>query len=262
MEIAVKIVVLGILAGGAAWAVAVQRKGDDAGQSPAPVVRPKRRKKVNLAAILAGVAAVVGLAKVGTGGGGQGSVGSVTPSPPTGSVVSAPAGSGGAQVLLDFIARGESGGNYNIVWGGISVADRPPKALVDMTVGEVLAWQDRIDPKYNSEAAGKYQILEDTLRGLGLPSNLRFDRGGQDRAAMVLLKRRGWAGFLSGSMSIERFALSLAKEWASLPVIAPVTGSRGFTLRAGQSYYAGDGLNAASASVNGFVAALKAARGY
>ena len=68
--------------------------------------------------------------------------------------------------LLDFIANAEHGGHpdYNAVWGGIKAKDRPPKKLVEMTIGEVLDWQDMIDPHYKSEAAGRYQIMEDTLR--------------------------------------------------------------------------------------------------
>lgn len=159
--------------------------------------------------------------------------------------------------LRDFIARYESGGDYNIVWGGIRKADHPPRPLVTMTIRDVLAWQDRIDPKYNSEAAGKYQVMEDTLRGIytkaGLFGHSLFDEENQDRLADALLRRRGLDRYLSGSITTEEFANAIAREWASMPV---VTGPN-----RGRSYYAGDGLNKAHAGVSEFLAAVRSVRG-
>ena len=154
--------------------------------------------------------------------------------------------------LLDFIAKFESRGNYNIVWGGIRKQHQPPKPLVEMTVREVLAWQDRIDPLYMSEAAGKYQIMEDTLRGLyfeaGVSLDDLYDENTQDTLAIALLRRRGLDDFLALKITGQKFANSLAKEWASLPVVSGP--------KQGRSYYAGDGLNKAHASVKDFMAAV------
>lgn len=166
------------------------------------------------------------------------------------------------KTLLDFIAAHESEGAarklgisaYDVVWGGIKAKDRPPRPLTTMTIGEVLAWQDSIDRLYQSEAAGRYQIMEDTLRGLYAEADMRltdlFDRAGQDKLAVALLNRRGLSGYLSGALTAETFANNLAREWASLPV---VTGPK-----KGKSYYAGDGLNAAGVSVKPFLAAIEA----
>lgn len=167
-----------------------------------------------------------------------------------------------AKPLLDFIAKYESGGDYNIVWGGIRKADRPEK-LTEMTIGEVLLWQDSIDAKYMSEAAGRYQIMEDTLRGLYLPAGLSlgdlFNERNQDALCIALLRRRGLHQFLLGNLSVNRFCNQIAKEWASMPVVTDVKrGSR--TIRAGQSYYAGDGLNKAHADVEEFKAAVRELR--
>lgn len=155
--------------------------------------------------------------------------------------------------LLDFIAKPESGGDFNIVWGGIAKQDRPPKPLVSMTIGEVLAWQDSIDAKYQSEAAGAYQIMEDTLRGLyreaGLTVNDLFNQKNQRQLATQLLRRRGLISYLEGKITAEVFANNLAKEWASLPV---VTGAK-----KGRSYYAGDGLNKSHVSVADFLRAVR-----
>lgn len=159
------------------------------------------------------------------------------------------------KLLLDLIAKYESRGDYNIVWGGIRKKDHPPKPLVEMTVQEVLDWQDSIDRKYMSEAAGRYQIMEDTLRGLlnvvG-PDEL-YDEENQDKLAIHLMNRRGLSNFLSGKMSLESFGNNLAKEWASLPVL------RG--KKRGLSYYSGDSLNKAHVAPEEVEAVLKAVLG-
>ena len=158
--------------------------------------------------------------------------------------------------LLDFIAQPESRGDYNVVWGGIKRHHRPPKPLVTMTIGEVLAWQDSIDHLYQSEAAGRYQIMEDTLRGLyaqaGMSLGDLFDQRGQDRLATQLLKRRGLVAYQRGQITTEDFANKLAQEWASLPVVSGP--------KKGRSYYAGDGLNQAHVKVGPFLDAVRAAR--
>jgi len=157
--------------------------------------------------------------------------------------------------LLDFIAKPESGGDFNIVWGSIKTKDRPKKPLTTMTIGEVLAWQDSIDSRYMSEAAGAWQIMEDTLRGLFLPAGLSsgdlFNETNQRRLATELLNRRGLKKYLAGDIDAATFANSLAREWASLPL---VNGPK-----RGMSYYAGDGLNKSHVSPDAFLAAVIAA---
>lgn len=158
--------------------------------------------------------------------------------------------------LLDFIAKPESGGDYNVVYGGIAKKHRPKQPLVTMTIAEVLAWQDSIDALYPSEAAGRYQIMEDTLRGLwpeaGMTLLSMFNEAGQDKLATTLLRRRGLVAYMEGKISAEEFANRLAMEWASLPV---VTGPK-----KGRSYYSGDGLNKSHVSVEAFLAAVRAVK--
>lgn len=164
------------------------------------------------------------------------------------------------QKLLNFIGVYESGNDPDAVWGGIKKADRPLVPITTMTVGEVLDWQDSIDSKYMSEASGEWQFMEDTLRGLyrqaGVSLNDLFDWATQVKLATQLLRRRGLDDYLAGKMSAEKFALSLSKEWASLPVPYDIT-RNGRTIKAGQSYYAGDGLNKAHASVGGLLAVIR-----
>lgn len=158
--------------------------------------------------------------------------------------------------LLAFIAGLESGGDFNIVWGGIKKADRPKKPLTAMTIAEVLAWQDSIDKNYRSEAAGAYQILEDTLRGLwkdaGLSLASKFDEAGQKALAQALLRRRGLVSYLEGKITAETFANNLAHEWASLPLVSGKN--------AGRSVYAGDGLNKSLTKASEFLAVVKAVK--
>jgi muramidase (phage lysozyme) len=171
--------------------------------------------------------------------------------------------------LLEYIQRFESTGAtksqgvqsaYQVVYGGISTADRPLVVLTHMTVSEVLAWQDRIDPRYRSEAAGAYQVMEDTLRGLvnsgHVDPNAMFDEATQDAVALLLIERRGLSKFVAGKMSAEEFADNLAREWASFPVVRDQKGASRYVKR-GQSYYAGDGLNKAHADPDEFLNMVK-----
>ena len=127
---------------------------------------------------------------------------------------------------LDLISTLESGDDPDRVWDGIKKKDRPRK-LTSMTVYEVLQWQDSIDKFYRSEAAGLYQLMEDTLRELveqgKVDGNSLFDRVTQDYIAVVLMRRRGLSNFLKGRMSIEDFGNRLACEWASLPCVKDFT---------------------------------------
>ena len=135
--------------------------------------------------------------------------------------------------ILEMIAKHESGGDYNVMYGG----EQAP--LTKMTIGEVIAYQDYLAKQgADSTAAGKYQIIGKTMKDLSRrnpkdfgPERM-FDAEAQEWAALTLMNRRGYGKFQKGEMSDEAFALELAKEWASLP--DPSTG---------KSYYEKDGLN-------------------
>ena len=158
--------------------------------------------------------------------------------------------------LLDFIFNLEGRGDFNIVWGGIKKSDYPKRPITTMTIGEVLDWQDSIDKKYRSEAAGAPQILEDTLRGLwkeaGLQLSSLFDEKGQRKLAEALLRRRGLIAYMEGKISTETFANNLAHEWASLPLVSGP--------RKGRGVYDGDGLNKSLTKVKDFVAAVESVK--
>ena len=118
--------------------------------------------------------------------------------------------------LLNMIGQKESGGNYNIIYGGENIP------LTDMSIGEVLHYQDN-NMKNGSTAVGKYQFIRSTLeeaaRGSGLNMNDTFSPENQDKMAVFLLKRRGLDEYRSGRLSEKQFASNLALEWASLPTI-------------------------------------------
>lgn len=102
--------------------------------------------------------------------------------------------------------------------------------------------------KEASSAIGGYQFLTKTLdslkSSLKLSGSERFTPAFQDDLAIALMIRRGLMDFLRGNMNIDTFGNRMAMEWASLPVFVPTyRGKR--LVKAGQSYYAGDGLNSA-----------------
>ena len=152
-----------------------------------------------------------------------------------------------AAPLLDFIGNLESDG-YDDISGLIARHRYPAKPVTQMTIQEILDWQESIDRFQDSEAVGRYQFMEDTLRGYnndrsagpgnplyaraGLSAGSLFNPENQDKMAIVLLNGRGLNRFLNGEISREQFANNLANEWASLPL---VTGPN-----MGRSRYAGD----------------------
>lgn len=122
--------------------------------------------------------------------------------------------------VLDFIGSIEAPAGYNAY--SYYASSPPPKPLTAMTISEVLAWQERIDRTSKSEAAGRYQIMEDTLRDylvptLGLTGREIFNAKTQDRLAYALMLRRGWNP--RGSDYID-MANHLAREWAALPLVS------------------------------------------
>jgi muramidase (phage lysozyme) len=174
--------------------------------------------------------------------------------------------------LLDLISKSEGAG-YDTIFGGISRSDYPSKSLTSMTIREILDWQESIDPKYEgvavSEAVGRYQIVEDTLRGFdnnirsasgkglytraGLTLDSLFSPGNQDLLAIELLKIRGLNRFLSGDtlFGIEEFGNNLSKEWARLPIMSGP--------KAGKGRYSGQD---AKATVQEVTDALKKVKDY
>ena len=153
--------------------------------------------------------------------------------------------------LLNTIAEGESKGNYNAYFGH---AHNTKLRFTDMTVGEVLEWQEQFVAQGNpSSAVGKYQFIQPTLEGLvqemRISKSRVFNEALQDKLAIRLLERRGVREYLRGHISREEFAHNLSKEWAALPRVLGDNPSA--------SYYAGDGLNKSHISIDQVFAAIE-----
>lgn len=162
-----------------------------------------------------------------------------------------------AAKLLDFIGKAETGIAGSAGYGVVVFhkESKIGKPLTEFTIDELLAaqkvwastgWSIK-GKKVRGSAAGRYQIIRATLRGLvvklGLPGFTKFSADTQDRLGFELLKQRGYAAFTSGQISVGAFALGLSQEWASMPVLSALQGAHRKVNR-GESYYAGDGVNA------------------
>lgn len=107
------------------------------------------------------------------------------------------------RAALDTIAWAE-GANYNTLYGGGTFSDFSRHPNRKITAGG-----------YTSTAAGRYQFLYDTWRGLGLPD---FSPANQDIGALMLIARRGaLSQILKGDFQSALTSGALGKEWASLP---------------------------------------------
>lgn len=171
----------------------------------------------------------------------------------------------GAALLLAFIYETETSARppdcYGVIYGNRQRGLEKP--LTEMTLEEVQkaqllwstkAWAVKFGSTKASSAAGAPQLMRATLEGLiaQLRLNPKQKLGAdlQDRLGYQLLKRRGYAEFMDGTISRTEFGKRLAQEWASFPVLAATKGGvkangEFRTVQRGQSYYAGDGLNKA-----------------
>ena len=171
------------------------------------------------------------------------------------------------QPLQDLIARFESKGDYNIVYGGIPERYRPEahvgKRLTAMTVDEVLGWQAYVTSNQVgavSSATGKWQIIRKTLEEFapkaGLMGDDMFSPDNQDRIFECLLDRRGYQEFLTGALNETDFANNIAREWAAMPVVCDLKGAHR-ALKRGECFYAGDKVNKALVSPEEFLIAIR-----
>jgi muramidase (phage lysozyme) len=119
--------------------------------------------------------------------------------------------------IRELIAGVESKGNYNVVVGG---KEYP---LTTMTIQEVMNLQRQLIGKGKMSAAGKYQVMYQTLAEvvgkMGLKYDQKFDAGVQDQIADFLIQRRGYMQYAKSATAEakERFLTNLSKEWAGLP---------------------------------------------
>ncbi len=148
--------------------------------------------------------------------------------------------------ILNFIAKYESGGDYNIMVGG------KRGRLTDMTIAEVLDMQKEMIAKgHESTAVGRYQYIRKTLAGTAKQMNLdinkiKFDQLTQDMLAThTLATSCRLDDWINGTISDEQFLNNIAKVWASVPTSS------------GKSYYQGVGSNKAGVSADVALNTLK-----
>jgi peptidoglycan hydrolase-like protein with peptidoglycan-binding domain len=142
--------------------------------------------------------------------------------------------------VLNFLARYESGGNYNVILGGGTAP------LTTMTIAQVFALQAQMRASgKESSAVGRYQYVGPTLREMvqlmGLdPNTTKFDAKTQDAIAITDMRRRcGLDDWLSGKLPDDQFLNKLSRVWASIP-----------NTTTGGSFYAGVGSNKAGTKVD------------
>jgi Muramidase (phage lambda lysozyme) len=126
--------------------------------------------------------------------------------------------------LVGFTEGTDKGRGYNetLSYGAFTGG---PVDLVSMTLNQIDQLQTKMlqhpKNKFNSSAAGRYQIVRTTRRdiqkALRLDGTLKFDKDMQDRMGCYLLGVRGIDKYLSGRLSEDTLINNLAQEWASLP---------------------------------------------
>lgn len=155
-------------------------------------------------------------------------------------------------LLLDFIAQGESGGNYNAVIGNSHSKDD----LSKKTLNDIYALMTHlVNSGQPSTAIGRYQFIRSTLQAtvamLGANNQRLFTPEFQDKLCVELLvKACRYEEWYTGKISDVLFAHLLSTQWASLP--DPQNG--------GKSHYDGVGPNHAGTTLPKVYAMLTAAR--
>jgi hypothetical protein len=118
----------------------------------------------------------------------------------------------------DAMNRGGSAGG-TVAIGSANSIDLFGRGLSTMTVAEVM----NLHSQNKVHAAGRYQIIGSTLRGLmsgsygatGVEPTDRFDAATQDKLAIALLKGRA-GRFLTGSGSLSAAVAGMGQEWIGL----------------------------------------------
>jgi peptidoglycan hydrolase-like protein with peptidoglycan-binding domain len=117
--------------------------------------------------------------------------------------------------VLDFVAKYESSGFYDIMFGG----KRYPKIL-EMTLQELYAFTLQHGKRTGSSAAGRYQIMHFNIKpyarkaGLDYNTDL-FSPENQDKMGIVFLRECGLDSWLRGKLSNEKFLDKIAMVWAA-----------------------------------------------
>ncbi len=121
--------------------------------------------------------------------------------------------------LLTLISQAESPiHGYDSVHHRATI--RPPKPPSQMTIAEIVAWVHATPGQ--PHAIGRNQIIPATfnrvVRALGLSGSTLYDRRTQDMMGRYLVEEAGYADFVNGRITRDRFMDQLAAVWAGLPL--------------------------------------------
>ena len=119
-----------------------------------------------------------------------------------------------------------------------------------MTIAEADAWQASTAGERGSAAAGRYQFMYilNQAKAAGLRGTDMFSAENQDKMAISLIvdKRKITPDMIKNNPN--KAMIRLGMEWAAFPMPVDMKGHSQH-VKAGQSYYAGDGRNASGATV-------------
>ena len=154
--------------------------------------------------------------------------------------------------LLETIAKKESyGGSYDSIYPSTTKQRKyGGKALTEMTIAEASKWQASTTLERGSAAAGRYQFMHilSQAKSAKLKGTDMFSPENQDKMAISLIvnKREITPEMIKNDPNEAMIRLGM--EWAAFPMPVDMQGHNQY-VKAGQSYYAGDGRNASGATV-------------
>jgi murein DD-endopeptidase MepM/ murein hydrolase activator NlpD len=143
--------------------------------------------------------------------------------------------------ILDLIASKESGGSYTKMYGG-----KENPSLVNMTLQEVSTFQAAHAKKTGSAAMGRYQFMNALGQGdaVGLKPTDKFSPANQDKMAVGLIEKKRKVTLDMIKSNPDEAMIRLGMEWAAIGMPKSMRGHRRM-VAAGETYYAGDGMNKA-----------------
>ena len=118
--------------------------------------------------------------------------------------------------VLNFIAKYESAGYYDIMNG----SKRYPEIL-KMTIREIEAFGiEHHKLGRGSSASGRYQIMADNMKRYSQAAGLDYNKDlfspeNQDKMGIVFLRECGLESWLAGKLSNELFLDKIAMKWAA-----------------------------------------------
>ena len=168
------------------------------------------------------------------------------------------------QPLGNLIGRAESSNDYtafNFFENG-KLKTRYRSDLTEWNLREILQTQ-----KAKMHAIGRYQLLlttlEEAIASLKLSLDHLFNEGVQDYifdAYLITRKRPAIMAYIEDRGDYKQCRLSLAREWASMPVLPGTILNSKKIAQGGESYYAGDGYNKAHITDREISEALEATK--